>query len=100
MNEKPRGKGRLESGIVVNAGKAQKTITVETTRHIKHPQYHKYMKRRKRFLVHDERENENIGDLVQIIESRPLSKRKRWRLLQILEVGKMNIERVPGATDA
>ncbi|MHC4663921.1 MAG: 30S ribosomal protein S17 [Planctomycetota bacterium] len=100
MSENIRAKGRLESGIVVTAGNARKTITVESTRRFKHPRYQKYMKRRKRFLVHDEHETANSGDLVRIIETRPYSKRKRWRLLEVLERSKMDFERVPGEMDA
>jgi small subunit ribosomal protein S17 len=99
MTQTSRGKGRIETGIVVTAGKSAKTIKVEMSRLVKHPRYHKYIKRRKSFLVHDEAEKAALGDLVRIIESRPHSKRKRWRLLEIVEREKVDFEPIPGADD-
>jgi len=100
MTDIQRGKGRVETGIVVTAGKTAKTIKVELTRLKKHARYHKYIKRRKSFLVHDEKEKASLGDLVKIIESAPYSKRKRWRLLEIVEREKVDFEPVPGTADA
>ncbi|TET35581.1 MAG: 30S ribosomal protein S17 [Planctomycetota bacterium] len=99
MTQTSRGKGRTETGTVVSAGKAAKTIRVELTRLVKHPRYHKYVKGRKSFLVHDETEKAALGDIVRIIESRPHSKRKRWRLLDIIEREKVDFEPIPGAAD-
>jgi len=100
MDAEKRGKGKTATGIVVAAGKMRKTITVERERLVKHPRYYKYLKRRKRFLVHDEHEKAGLGDLVRIIESRPFSKRKHWRLLEVVERGKVDFEPVPEAPDA
>ncbi len=75
---------KILTGYVVS-NKAEKTIVVMVETLIQHPLYKKYIKRRKKFMAHDPKDECNIGDKVQIIESRPISKRKRWRLLKILE---------------
>ncbi len=74
-------------GSVVS-DKMEKTITVSVERKIKHPMYGKFMKQSKKFAVHDEKNEANIGDTVKIMETRPLSKNKRWRLVEILERAK------------
>jgi len=71
-------------GIVVST-KMDKTITVNVRRQMKHPMYSKYLERSTKMLVHDEDETAAEGDIVRIIETRPLSKRKRWRLDEIIE---------------
>ena len=73
---------------VVTSNKMDKTITVEVRRSILHPLYGKALKRSKKFCVHDENQECGIGDTVRIIETRPLSKRKRWRLLEVVEKAK------------
>lgn len=73
---------------VVASNKMDKTITVRVERRIKHPIYGKYMKRSKKFMSHDENNDCNIGDTVRIEESRPLSRRKRWNLVEIIERAK------------
>jgi len=65
-----------------------KTITVVVERKLKHPIYGKYFKKSKKFTAHDEKNECNIGDLVKIAETRPISKNKRWRLLEIIEKAK------------
>ena len=65
-----------------------KTITVLIERKIKHPIYGKFMKKSKKFTAHDEKNECNEGDTVKIMETRPLSKKKRWRLVEILERAK------------
>lgn len=65
-----------------------KTIVVEVTRIIRHPLYDKYVRRRKKVHAHDERNEAHVGDTVEVIESRPLSRMKRWRLQQIVERAK------------
>ncbi len=70
-------------GVVIGK-KMKKTITVLVERQVRHPLYRKTIKRRKRFLVHDEYEKCKVGDMVRFIETRPLSKRKRWRVLEIV----------------
>jgi small subunit ribosomal protein S17 len=65
-----------------------KTITVVVERKVKHPIYGKFMKSTKKFMAHDENNDCNVGDLVKIMETRPLSKNKRWRLVEIIERAK------------
>lgn len=72
----------------VTSNKADKTITVEIVRHVPHPLFKKYYKKNKKFMAHDENNECNIGDTVKIIEHRPLSKRKRWNLVEIVERAK------------
>jgi small subunit ribosomal protein S17 len=62
-----------------------KTIVVQVTRRYKHPRYKKYVQERKRYKAHDERNVAKTGDRVTIVESRPLSRDKRWRLQQVVE---------------
>ncbi len=69
---------------VVTSDKMSKTRRVEIQRLVKHPQYGKYIKRRTVCYVHDEKNESHIGDVIEIMETRPLSKLKRWRLLRIV----------------
>lgn len=73
---------------VVTSNKMDKTITVLIERKIKHPIYGKFMKKSKKFTAHDANNECNEGDKVRIMETRPLSKKKRWRLVEILERAK------------
>ena len=82
--EGTRGNRRVLVGVVVS-DKMDKTVVVETTRQVKHRLYHKFMKRQKKYKAHDERNEYKLGDKVQIIESRPYSKEKRWRVQKLLE---------------
>ncbi len=70
-------------GVVVS-DKTAKTIVVEIDRTVRHPVYRKVLRRSQRYMAHDEQDEAREGDLVQIVESRPLSARKRWRLEQIV----------------
>ncbi|HVG14124.1 MAG TPA: 30S ribosomal protein S17 [Chitinophagaceae bacterium] len=70
---------------VVTSNKMTKTITVAVERKVKHPIYGKFVKKTTRFHAHDEKNEASIGDLVRIMETRPLSKTKRWRLVDIVE---------------
>jgi small subunit ribosomal protein S17 len=72
-------------GIVVS-DKMQKSIVVEVTRIKQHPLYKKFIRLRKKFMAHDEENSANIGDLVRIEESRPISKSKSWVLKEVLRV--------------
>jgi small subunit ribosomal protein S17 len=81
------GPGKIRVGRVVS-DKMQKTIIIEIQRSIQHPLYKKYIQRSKKLYVHDEKGQAHIGDLVKVVESRPLSKTKRWRLLEIVERAK------------
>ena len=74
-------------GVVVS-NKMQKSIVVEIARREKHPIYGKFIKKTSRFMAHDEKEECNIGDTVRIMDTRPLSKRKCWRLVEIIERAK------------
>ena len=76
-------KARTREGIVVS-NKMQKTLIVEVTRWVEHPQFKKITKRKVRYAVHDEKNEAKAGDKVRIQETRPLSKTKRWRLVQVL----------------
>ena len=73
---------------VVTSNKMDKSISVYVERRVKHPMYSKTMKSSKKYLAHDETNDCNIGDTVRIMETRPLSKRKRWRLIEIIERAK------------
>ena len=75
------------TGIVVS-NKMDKTITVATVFKEKHPMYGKFVRKTKKYPVHDEKNECNIGDTVHIMETRPLSKTKRWRLVSIIERAK------------
>lgn len=72
-----------KTGIVIG-NNMKKTVTVLVERPVRHPFYKKIIQKRKKFLVHDEYEKCKVGDVVKIIETRPLSKRKRWRVLEIV----------------
>jgi len=74
-------------GLIVG-DKMDKTITVAVERKVKHPIYGKFVKKTTKFKAHDERNDAHIGDTVRIMETRPLSKQKRWRLVEILERAK------------
>jgi small subunit ribosomal protein S17 len=73
---------------VVSSNKMTKTITVAVERKVKHPIYGKFVKKTTRFHAHDEKNECTVGDVVKIMESRPLSKTKRWRLVEIVEKAK------------
>ena len=73
---------------VVKSSKMDKTITVAVERKVKHPIYGKFVKKTTRFHAHDEKNECTVGDIVKIMESRPLSKTKRWRLVEIVEKAK------------
>jgi len=70
---------------VVSSNKMDKTITVNVERKIKHPLYGKFLKKTTKFHAHDEKNECSIGDIVRIMETRPLSKTKRWRLVEVIE---------------
>jgi small subunit ribosomal protein S17 len=72
----------------VSSNKMDKSITVVVERKIKHPIYGKFMKKSTKLMAHDEKGEAGIGDTVRIMETRPLSKNKRWRLVEIIEKAK------------
>ena len=74
-------------GVVIS-NKMDKSITVSIERKIQHPIYGKSLKRSKKFVAHDEENTCNAGDTVRIMETRPMSKRKKWRLVEVIERAK------------
>jgi small subunit ribosomal protein S17 len=91
-----RGKRRVEIGVVTR-DKMNKTRRVEIPRLVKHPRYSKYIKRRTICYVHDEQNVSRLGDTVEIMETRPLSKLKSWRLVRVMNKAP---EQVHAATEA
>lgn len=81
--EQSRGLRKTRVGVVVS-DKMEKTIVVEYTARVPHPKFKKIIKRTKKFYAHDEKSEASIGDKVRIIECRPISKSKRWRLVEVL----------------
>jgi len=79
---------RKERVGLVKSNKMDKTIVVAVERKVKHPKYGKFVKKTTTFFAHDENNEVGIGDTVMISETRPLSKNKRWRLVQVLERAK------------
>ena len=79
---------RKEKVGLVTSNKMTKTIVVSVERQIKHAKYGKFIKRTSKFMAHDEKNEGNIGDTVRIAETRPLSKNKCWRLVEIVEKAK------------
>ena len=79
-----RETSRKEKIGLVTSNKMTKTIVISVERQIKHPKYGKFIKRRSKFMAHDEKNESNIGDTVRIEETRPLSKNKCWRLVEII----------------
>ena len=73
---------------MVTSNKMAKTITVSVERRVKHPIYGKFVKKTTKFHAHDEKNECTIGDIVRIMETRPLSKTKRWRLVEVVEKAK------------
>ena len=85
MAQRPLRKTRV--GIVVS-NKMEKTITVAIERRVPHPIYKKYFKKTTKLMAHDEKRECQIGDKVKIMETRPLSLKKRWRLVEVVEKAK------------
>ena len=79
---------RKERVGIVTSDKMQKSIVVSVERKVKHPKYGKFVKKTTKFVAHDEKDDCNVGDIVKIMETRPLSKSKNWRLVEIIERAK------------
>jgi len=79
-----RGRRKTRIGLVTS-NKMKKTITVSVERKVKHPIYGKFLKKTTKFMAHDEKNECSIGDIVRIMETRPLSKNKCWRLVEVVE---------------
>ena len=86
-SEVDRAKKKIRVGTVVS-DKMQKTVVVQIERLVRHPVYKRYVRRRKRFKVHDEENQCRIGDVISFMETRPLSKDKRWRFVEFVERAK------------
>ncbi|MFN0031505.1 MAG: 30S ribosomal protein S17 [Flavobacteriales bacterium] len=79
---------RKERVGVVTSNKMNKSITVTVETKVMHPKYGKFVKQSKSFMAHDEKQECGVGDVVKIMETRPLSKLKRWRLVEVVEKAK------------
>lgn len=78
-----RGRGSVKIGVVTS-DRMTRTVVVKVERLVKHPEYHRFVKRTSTFMAHDEHDACHVGDTVEITECRPMSKRKRWRVLRIV----------------
>lgn len=86
-NTTERTSRKEKTGIVIS-NKMSKSIVVAVERKVKHPKYGKFVKKTSTFMAHDEKNESNIGDTVRIMETRPLSKNKCWRLVAVVERAK------------
>lgn len=84
VNAAPARGRRAEKIGIVASDKMQKTVVVRVDRLVKHPTYKRYVRRRSKFMAHNEIEGVSIGDQVRIVETRPLSAHKRWRVVEVL----------------
>lgn len=82
-----RNNRKSQTGVVVS-DKMDKTVVIEVSSHVRHPLYKKYIKRTVRLKAHDENNECGIGDTVRVMETRPLSKDKHWRVISIIEKAK------------
>jgi len=85
--EEKRNNRKVREGLVTS-NKMEKSIVVSVERKLKHPKYGKFLKRTTKLMAHDEKNECNIGDKVKVMETRPLSKNKCWRLVEIIERAK------------
>lgn len=85
--EATRNNRKLRDGVVVSS-KMDKTIVISIVERVRHPKYAKFIARTKKLYAHDETNDAQVGDRVRVMETRPLSKQKRWRLIEILERAK------------
>lgn len=84
MEQQVRNLRKERIGIVVS-NKMDKSITIAVESKVKHPMYGKFIKKTSKFMAHDEKNDCNIGDTVRIMETRPMSKNKNWRLVEVIE---------------
>lgn len=94
MDKRPETRKTSKIGVVVGK-KMKKTVTVLVVRQIRHPLYKKTVRKRKTFLAHDEYEKCKLGDVVRILETRPISKRKKWRVTEILGLSLADVQGQP-----
>ena len=78
---------KVREGIV-SSNKMDRTVVIEVVERVRHPKYNKFVMRTKKLYAHDEANDANVGDRVRVMETRPLSKMKRWRVIEILERAK------------
>lgn len=83
-----RRQRKVRTGVVVS-DKMEKTVVVEVTRKVMHPAYKKFVRRRKRFMAHDAENTCRVGDEVMIVETRPLSRKKNWRVRKVVKKAAM-----------
>ena len=83
-DEQTRGQRKVRTGVVVS-DKMEKTVVVSIASQVRHPMYGKIVRRTTKLQAHDEAREAHVGDTVRIMETRPLSKTKRWRLVEVLE---------------
>lgn len=88
MNQEEVRNFRKERVGLVTSDKMDKTVVVSVEKRVKHPMYGKFIKFTKKFHAHDEKNDCNLGDTVRIMETRPLSKTKRWRVVEVIERAK------------
>jgi len=79
-----RGQRKVRQGVVVS-DKMDKTVVVRIEQSVRHPTYHKTIRRTRRLVAHDEAGDAHVGDTVRLVETRPLSKTKRWRVVEVVE---------------
>jgi small subunit ribosomal protein S17 len=94
-----RGIRKTKNGIVVS-NKMKKTVVVEVVRTSPHPLYDKVMQAYTRYKVHDEENKCNVGDMVEIMETKPISRDKRWRVMKVLGKGKLRGREMPKKREA
>ena len=94
MEKRPETRKTSKIGVVVGK-KMKKTVTVLVERQVRHPLYKKTIRRRKTFLAHDEYEKCKLGDVVRILETRPISKRKKWKVTEILGLSLADVQGQP-----
>lgn len=82
-----RAPRKVREGIV-SSNKMDRTVVIEVIERVRHPKYNKFVMRTKKLYAHDEANDANVGDRVRVMETRPLSKTKRWRVVEILERAK------------
>jgi small subunit ribosomal protein S17 len=97
MAETRVNRRKVRIGVVVS-DKMDKTVVVRVTREFRHPLYGKRVKKSKKYMAHDELNQCQVGDVVKIMETRPLSRHKRWRVVEIIEKAKKLGEEAPAET--
>jgi small subunit ribosomal protein S17 len=87
MSERARGRRKVRTGVVVS-DKMDKTVVVRIDRQMRHPLYRKIVRRSEKLAAHDQTNDARVGDRVRVMETRPMSKTKRWRVVEVVERAK------------